>query len=246
MEAVQVADRISFPYTLLISVVAFILLAEWAGACEYLPVYQKASPNIRLKVVRGDKPLTNAKAEVARSLVPGGMAPIDQFTRTGDSAGVIWIPDLVAGDFYSIWVSDEQGNYGAQFNLEISATGPGAVSELNASFPEPPKASPVKTLRGTVMDANGGVIPKVAIAVRKTGGDTRPDSQAETGPHGDFSFELPDGKYDIEFKYRGFAPVRMAAVVQKDGHNTWRGLRVTMKFGDCGLSLYKYSVAEEQ
>ena len=84
------------------------------------------------------------------------------------------------------------------------------------------------------MDQHSAVIPKVALLVNKSG-ESSPVAEIETGDRGDFSIDLPDGKYVIRFNRPGFSPVRMAATVEKGGRGLWAGLNVTMKVSDCGL-----------
>ena len=71
----------------------------------------------------------------------------------------------------------------------------------------PVAAQVTTTIQGIVLDAQGGAVPGVTVALRQ--GASGLERQTVTGDRGAFSIgNLPVGTYDLDFSLDGFSPVR--------------------------------------
>ncbi len=66
------------------------------------------------------------------------------------------------------------------------------------------------SLRGTVSDPSGAVVPGVTVHVRNQA--TGAQLETKTGPQGAYSLALPAGSYELQFSMAGFQPVTRRGV----------------------------------
>ena len=233
-----------------IQILAMLLLATvaipYVGANEYsrVRVHQKADSNIVVYITRAGKPVPHQKIFVERTLRGQDFVPVEEFIRTADSAGVVYLNDLRPGDFYVIRVLNEEEDtekeeYSIPLDLEIV---PGSASTFELKSVENYLPAEIKTtaalgaFRGVVVDPSGAVIPNVNIEITQTDHDPPIIRSLQSNSTGNFSSELPNGAYTIKFKSRGFRTLLWQVTVTNHETNAWKGARVCMRVGSSSSS----------
>src|SRR6266536_1781442 len=101
--------------------------------------------------------------------------------------------------------------------------------------------SATATLSGSVVDANGAVIPGVQITIENNGTTFR--REITTNDEGNFTIPLlQPGTYTILARREGFAPVRVTDVVLNVGDQ--KALQIQLKAGDVNATVTVDSNAE--
>jgi len=225
-----------------------VFLSARSGVCETVPVFEKSSANVRVTFLYGGVPSVGTKVVVER-LLPHEMTVVESFNRTTDGRGFVRLKNLKIGGLYRIYVSDERARDLVWLYLQIAEVGHPGISEFTLEVPEQPHVQPLSSLRGTVVDETGARISNAGLEVTRVGieppqfiGRTRTDAR------GEYSFQVPDGQYEVTFTAPGFALTRLTLVVTSDNPvDSWRGLRLTMNVGrEGGYKPYNYSVAEDK
>lgn len=234
-------------HTIFVVALLSFFLAIRYGECEVVPVFEKASSDVRLKLVYGQVPSVATKVSIDR-LSPRSETVLESFARRSDSRGCVRLKDLKMGGLYRIYISGEQGEELVSLYLRIDA-GRQGISEFTLEVPEQPHVQPLSSLEGKVFDVTGAGIPNVELEVALAGGEPRQFlGRTKTGPRGEYSFQVPDGQYNVRFTAPGFYDVRVMVVVTSDDRDdAWRGLRLTMNVaGEGRYKPYNYSVAEDK
>jgi hypothetical protein len=225
-----------------------VVLTVLPGVCETVPVFEKSSSNVRVKFLYGRAPSVGTKVVVDR-LLPQEMDVIEHFIRTSDRRGFVRLKDLKIGGLYEIYVLDDRRRELVSLYLRIANVGRPGISEFTLEVPEEPHVQPLSSLSGKVVDATGAGISNADLEVTLAG--VKPSQfigRTRTDAHGEYSFAVPDGQYDVSFTAPGFALARLTLVVASNNRaDRWRGLRLTMNVGrEGGYKPYNYSVVEDK
>src|SRR6266704_1846572 len=82
--------------------------------------------------------------------------------------------------------------------LSLAVLGPGISLQSQNN-------SPVAHLSGTLTDSNGGGIPDVQVLARTEGSSNSQAWSAKSSPAGEYSLDLPAGRYRVRFTRSSFA-----------------------------------------
>ncbi|MGC1484046.1 MAG: carboxypeptidase-like regulatory domain-containing protein [Candidatus Acidiferrum sp.] len=202
--------------------------AATTDACVFVNGWETkpSSKNAEVLLLLNGKPQANARLTVI-SASPTGW----RFIATGPD-GTAMLEDLSRG--ITCVTATDQKELFAALCLRVSAQSESSVSQFRMSLtPTPPhtsslyarvqelKESPpaltVRSLRGTVMDPVGAVIPKAEVQVYKR--DSYPHSPVKilsTNETGEFSDLLEPGIYTVIVRASGFAAECLAVEIRRD------------------------------
>ncbi len=242
-------SRRSVAFTCVLALLVATLLNARPGSCETVPVFEKSTSNVQIKILRKGSPSAGTEVLVDRL---NEDAVLEHFTRTSDRDGFLHLRNLRVGGRYEIHIVESASN-GQTYDLawlylQIVDEGHPRTSEFVLEVPERPRVQPLGALSGTVVDVTGEGIQDTTIEVTDIGSSpSQFVTRGWTDPRGRFSFQVPDGRYEVIFTKAGFQRARLILTVASDRLDAWHGFRLTMDIGGEGrYKPYPYSVAEDK
>jgi Carboxypeptidase regulatory-like domain len=185
-----------------------------------------SSKNARLTLLLSGKPQANARLTIitfdgrgSRSVVTGadGTAILQDLPEGITCVTVTVRDSLLAG--LCLDVPARSGDAVSSFQMTLATTMPSTDSLENSvsRLEQSPPALRVRSLRGTIMDPVGGVIPKAELQIYKRGSYPRnPVQKLETDENGEFADLLEPGAYTVVVRRLGFAPKCFAVDIAQD------------------------------
>jgi hypothetical protein len=146
------------------------------------------------------------------------------FLRTGNTHGINWAdavnPSDKAGYAYSFVGENEGIAPGKPLNLQPNQTV--TFTRFLAVGRSPAEAvglvaalrGPTGTVSGQIKDRNGAMIASAELIVRSPSAPNQNPFSAYSDEQGRFSFQLPEGDYELEFADLGRASVKKTATIK--------------------------------